>query len=345
MIHWIVLMLFSLFSDEKRLPNDHVRGTNHAHIHRRACGYGSETSKQELASLKRLGFNWIAITPFAYQPTAASNALVGFEKEPFDSKDRSMTDDDLIAEISNAHQVGLKVAMKPHIWAGDFWNGNEWHGTVRQNSPSEHQEWWKTYCNFILHYARVAEKGNADAVILGTELVLQSVNESEWRELIREIRQVFHGHLSYAAHWDKEAEQIQFWDALDCIGVNAYYPLQAPVNPTLEQLVQAWEVPKARLRALSTRWKKDVVFLEIGYRPVKETHLAPWAYSGGEPDLNAQSRAYEALFTSFYKESWWKGLFIWKTFTDSERADKRGDGTDFIFRNRPAESVIAQWLK
>ena len=43
-----------------------VRGVSLAHLHRRGLGYGSEECRKQIAEIKSLGANWIAINDFAY---------------------------------------------------------------------------------------------------------------------------------------------------------------------------------------------------------------------------------------------------------------------------------------
>ena len=46
-----------------------------------------------------------------------------------------------------------------------------------------------------------------------------------WWELIANIRQSYSGQLTYAANFDNYQE-VYFWDQLDLIGINAYFPLR-----------------------------------------------------------------------------------------------------------------------
>ena len=45
-----------------------------------------------------------------------------------------------------------------------------------------------------------------------------------WNELILKIKKLYKGKLTYAANWD-EYKRIHFWNVLDYIGVDAYFPL------------------------------------------------------------------------------------------------------------------------
>jgi hypothetical protein len=323
------------------LAPDFQRGVNHAHIHRRGHGYGSDASAAELARLKGLGVNCIAITPFAFQPGATANEIRGFTGHT----DRSLTDEDLAGEIAHAHQLGLRVTLKPHLWSRDFWNGDEWQGSIRQLTTADHARWWASYRQFALHYAGVAESAHADLFCIGTELVgMTTEHPEEWRELIGAIRQVYHGPLTYAGHSGREFDQIKFWDALDFIGISAYFPLDAPVGASVNQLVAAWRPHRRRIEQVQARFRRPVLFMELGYRAVADCHQKPWVYTGGKADDAAQARAFEAVFRAFAGATWWKGTYIWKTFTDPALTDG-DDGTDYELRGRPAEEVLRRWYR
>ncbi len=337
-----------------------VRGVNYAHIHRAGLGYGSDASKRELTNLQGMGVDWVALTPFGYQHSARQDYVAGFDpdkpladfvspktnpNQPRPGRDSTLTDRHLAEQVAAAHTLGVKVLIKPHIWSRDFWRGDDWHGTIDQISHGDHERWRRSYLRFMLHYARLAQETGADALCVGTELLSQTTRYPEdWRTLIREVKKVYRGKLTYAAHWDQEFEAIDFWDELDAIGISAYFPLDAPDDATVDQLVEAWRPHKKKIASVHTRFGKPVVFLEVGYRPATGTYREPWLDSGGEPDPMIQTRAYEALFQTYADEPWWHGLFIWKVFTDAQRRDRHGDGTGFSFRNQPAERVIQQWF-
>jgi Glycoside Hydrolase Family 113 len=345
------------------LPHRTIRGVNYAHLHRAGLGYGSDASKRELTNLQILGVNWIALTPFGYQRSVNQDHVAGFDPdkplEEFTSpnnnpnlsrpgEDPTLTDRNLADQVAAAHALGVKVLIKPHIWSSDFWRSDDWHGTINQTSPQAHERWRKSYLRFILHYAKLAQDTNADALCIGTELLSMTTRYPEdWRTLIREVRKVYSGKLTYAAHWDKEFQAITFWDQLDAIGISAYFPLDVPDDATVDQLVAAWLPHKQRIEQTQALYKKPIVFLEVGYRPATGTYRGPWLDSGGELDPMIQSRAYEALFRTYAEEPWWHGLFIWKVFTDPNRSEHHGKGPGspgYSFRNRPAEQVIKQWF-
>ncbi len=353
--------------NQTALPAHAVRGVNYAHIHRDGRGYGSEASETELANLRGLGVDWIALTPFGYQHSADQDQIAGFDPDeplehflapptpgvattpgsnmPQRGRDRTLTDRHLADQIASAHDMNVKVMIKPHIWSRAFWQGDDWHGSIDQPTPEAHDRWQRSYKRFILHYARLARDTGADALCLGTELVMQTTQHpDEWREIIREARKIYPGKLTYAAHWEIEYQAIEFWDELDAIGISAYFPLDVPDDASVDQLVDAWQPHKDEIKGVHARFGKPVVFLELGYRPATGAYREPWLSDGGLAAPMIQARAYDAAFRAFTNEPWWHGVFIWKTFTDGRRDEGHGDSAGFGFRSRPAEQVIERWF-
>ena len=76
----------------------------------------------------------------------------------------------------------------------------------------------------------------ADAFIVGSELDRTIQRDSDWRRLIAAERALTLKPLSYCANWP-DYQRVSFWDALDVIGISAYFPLvegsTAPERPSL----------------------------------------------------------------------------------------------------------------
>jgi hypothetical protein len=326
------------------------RGVSYAHSGRE--GYGSLGSSEHLAYLNSIGFSAISITPFAYQGSITAATLSGYPSETFVNRTRGESDQAMRDEIAAAKVFGHYVVLKPHIWSRDFSANGEWHGTVDQLNAADHQTWWEAYRAMSLHFAKLAADADADGYCVGTELLkLTAKYPDEWRKLIEDIRARCRRPdgsplmLSYAAHWEEEWEAIEFWDALDFIGVNAYFPLDEPVGADVDRLVRAWRPWSRRMERAARRWDRPIVFMEAGYRSVADCHREPWTWRGGDYDGQAQARAYEALFRVFGEQPWWRGIYLWKTYSSPGRS-QRGEGdTDFTFEAKPAQQVIERWLK
>ena len=119
-------------------------------------------------------------------------------------------------------RAGISVMLKPHIWI----KGGVFTGTISFNSPEEWKQFQEFYRQFILHFAQLAEETKIPMLCIGTELQSVVANSpAYWKQLIYEIKQVFSGKLTYAENWD-QFENVPFWDQLDYVGIDAYFPLK-----------------------------------------------------------------------------------------------------------------------
>ncbi|MGB5665317.1 MAG: glycoside hydrolase, partial [Maribacter sp.] len=239
--------------------------------------------------------------------------------------------------IQMLHKNGIKVMLKPQIW---IWRG-EFTGTLKMQSEEDWKSLETSYENFIMAYTHLAEETNTELLCIGTELEQFVKNRPEfWKELITKVRSVYSGKLTYAANWD-EYPRTTFWEDLDFIGIDAYFPLSEERTPTVDQLREAWQKHKNKMMSFSKEKGKSVIFTEYGYRSMDFTAKKPWLVDRNEENVNlvGQVNAKKAIFEEFWGEDWFEGGYVWKWFIQH---DKAGGGNDnrFTPQNKPAQEVI-----
>lgn len=299
------------------------RGMSFAAANPRRGTYGSEASAQSLRNLKELGVEWISLMPFGFHDGTAGLGWGG---------DRVWeTDASLLAASRQAHALGMKVLLKPHVWRRtelrmDAWTEEEW------------RRWFDDYGRFAEHYANLAREANAEAFCIGNEQKIASTHEDEWRRIIARVRAIYKGPLTYGANFD-EVFDMKFWDALDWIGVSGYFPLVPDASPDRAALVRAWQPVVAQLGELAAAQKKTVLFTEIGYRSARGAAWRQWEIPrDAAPDLDAQRNAYEAFFEAVWPQPWVAGAYPWKWFSYPQHG--RVEGNDYDIEGKPAEEVI-----
>jgi hypothetical protein len=134
------------------------------------------------------------------------------------------------------------VLLKPHIDLR-FDDGRRlWRGDIGKGmTEDEWTKWFGSYRSFLLKYADLAQSLDVEMLSVSCELITASKREAQWRQLIPEVRQRFKGKLTSSANWSpvEEAEggedtQKKWWDIMDYIGVDAYYPICPNIaKPTL----------------------------------------------------------------------------------------------------------------
>lgn len=222
-------------------------------------------------------------------------------------------DEDLERMIRLAHGLGLKVMLKPHIDLVRKWWNRPRIGTAFVGHPALWDAWFASYRTFIFHYAEIAEAEGVEQLAVGTELVGTTGQVERWRYVVAGVRDRFSGTLTYASLIDGEEMAIRWWDAIDLIGIDVYWPLTEEADPTVEELKGSWVPRIEQMAGLSEAWDgKPILFTEIGYRSLNggnQNLWAPWMLD--RPlDLQEQADCYVAAFESVWDEPWSPGLLV-----------------------------------
>jgi hypothetical protein len=247
---------------------------------------------------------------------------------------RTPVDEALTHAINKFHSQGIKVMLKPHIdvQSGDF------RGEIYPNG-----EWFRNYEKFICHYAEIANKYNVELFCVGTELSETTMPRftDNWRNIISKIRTIYGGPLVYAANHD-EYRQVRFWDALDFVGIDAYFPLTNKKDPELAELTKAWEALADEIE----NWKNEhsikqpILFTEMGYASSDGCNSAPWELPTNVPDEEEQADCLQAALSVLSKKPWFKGLYWWESLV---RTDKSPLG--YTLWDKKAEELIKGWYE
>ena len=163
--------------------------------------------------------------------------------------------------------------------------------------------------------------------------------EADWRRLIARVREVFKGPLTYSANFDGYA-RVGFWDALDVIGISAYFPLTEGREPSPERLAAAWDDVMTPLEAFARKENRRVVFTEIGYPAVSSAAARPWDDARGPADVWLQARLYEAALRAVSQRPFMAGTFFW-LWEGVARPPFRD--ASFSIQDKPASFVMARW--
>eukprot|EP01133_Synstelium_polycarpum_P013313 gene13313-15652_t len=232
------------------------------------------------------------------------------------------TDEELTHVINLAHDLGLSVMLKPHIDLTK--DPANWRGDIGSYYSDEDWATWFGYYNEIMaHYAKLSQKLGVESFSLGCELISASPRDAEWRVVAATVREHFDGVLTYAANHGGEETNKTWWDVVDIIGVDAYYPMAPDIpNPTLADLVQYWKIIQnegvdngeeqmtTSLHNLTVFWNKPMIFTELGYcSSLTGNPQAP-------ASMGFMNLHFEAVFEAFADLDWFQGVFWWNWVTD-----------------------------
>jgi len=286
--------------------------------------WGTDEMVDAMRELKSMGVNWISIHPYA---RIVGDGTVRWRRRG------NAEYSHLTRPIREAHKLGLKIMIKPHLayWGSPF----RWRGEITFETDEQWQRFFTDYERWITGLAEICHE--ADAFVVGTELDRTIDREAPWRKIVTAVRARFKGPLTYAANWT-DYKRIPFWDALDAIGVQAYFPLtDKPGLPDQGDLELAWTRWLNELTAFSRSESKPVVLAELGYTTSANAASRPWeSRSGGEHAEETQRRCLTAALAALKGDEHVVGAFLWKWFAGPTRHE------NFLMSTPAMRDVIAE---
>lgn len=324
----------SITPDNAPLP--YLQGFNFAHEgYQIFNGYGSTLADQSMARMVNLGSNAVAIVPYSYMRQNDKPMPL-----PLIQRAGNETDAAVIQSIQQAKEKNCYVLIKPQIWLGKSWTG-----FVEMENEKDWDAFFDHYSHWIKHHALIAEIYEADALAVGVEFVQATLqNQDRWATLFKEIRKIYSGHLTYCANWGEEIEGLSFWEDLDYIGFNCYYPWSKNKKASKRELQKGLNGIIDKIEKIAAKHGKPVVFTEVGFRSVEYPWVNPHAAAEGRAfNENAQAQCYEALFKAIQNKSWCKGIIWWKWPTHPRRNGPTQ--TTFTPLGKKAEQVVQQYFQ
>ncbi len=289
--------------------------------------YDSDVSSLELQKMRAAGGTIVQLLVFAhiYRLDAPEIGMQPGYWDPI-----------LRGGIMRAKAAGLRTMVKLQIWGPGF-NEGKFAADIHMANAADWRAFMANYRAYVLHYARLAADTGADILCIGTELAQASrasVLANEWHALAEEVRSIYSGPLTYAAH-HTEVDEVPFWDSLDYIGINGYYPV-AKLPAALEDL-----------ELLSLRWNRPVIFTEAGFASSPYALTEPWrpgSYQAPHDSvrLDLQAEGWETLLAELWRRDFIWGVYVWKwhpnpTWGGPTNADHTPQG-------KPALDVIRRFF-
>jgi len=329
--------------------------------------YTTPEAELQLIRLQSTGSNWVRILVTYFQDSINTTSIYPIPKP---SLFATASDSELEYIINLAHAMGFKVMLSPIIdpnweistnhrsgpnstWRGQiglYYNENQWN------------TWFANYEKLITYYAAMAQSLNVDIFTVGAELNTPFSRNTQFRAIVEKVRTVYHGNITAAVNHDQATSnqscsggmvcEVTWYDTLDLIGIDAYFPLQTQSDePSIEEIMEAWQVYVPAVENLSLKWNKSIVFVEIGYSSSYAAHAMPWAMdliSFNDCSvwalcvfLQEQQNCYEAFFRTFWSQNWFDGVFWWLWRTDPHDGFTSDPGFSPV--GKPAEMVMTQW--
>lgn len=278
--------------------------------------------------LAATGCNAVVLTVAALQDHAYSTD-VDYENPDV------MSMEDVRRVSAYIKSLGLTLIVKAMVNCRDgYWRAFiRFFDTYVPTEPSW-GEWFLSYGKFVCALAETAQEAGADMFCAGCEMVGTDHREAEWRALLGQVREHYHGPVTY--NCDKyQEEHVRWWDAVDVISASGYYS----VDTLEERFAQIQEVVQAA--------GKPFIFMECGCPSREGSEFCPnnWRHGGGL-DLGAQERWYRAFCDTVRKNPWVRGAAFWDW--SASRLYPKAYGaydTGYSVYGKPAEAVLAAFAR
>jgi hypothetical protein len=299
-------------------------------------GHPSPINGSNISPIVDIGANYVTFVPFSYGSFGTSDLIYkNLKWQWWGERVEGVTEC-----VQLAQQQGLKVMIKPQIW----FDYGEFTGNFELTSDKDWKRFEEKYTGYILEYARLSEQFELEMFCIGTELCKFVEQRNDyWLGLIEEVREVYSGKLTYAGNWDSYKD-AKFWQALDYVGVDAYFPICSDETPGVKKLTEGWQPYIKELSSFAENTNKPILFTEWGYRSADYCAKEPWDYSEKRPfNGNAQQNAYKAVFDALWNEQWFAGGFLWKWHANHTEAGG-GNNNRFTPQNKPAQAVLREYF-
>ena len=316
------------------LPLPYIKGFNFAHEgYSIYNGYASAMASAAIEKQHNMGSNAIALVPYSYIQNVNKPAAFNISNYPGTENDQA-----IVHSAYKAKQLGMFSLLKPQIYVG-----NSWPGDIEMLNDADWDKFFDYYYRWIRHYAFLAEIHHLDALSVGVEFTKATLGHGDrWRKMISNIRGLYGGKITYAANWGAEFENIDFWDAVDFIGLNCYYPLSKKDNPTDAEMRMKFDTVKTKIKTVYSKYNKAVVFTEIGFRSINMPWKNPHAEGDDSFNDEHQRRCYEVVLEGIKGEEWCAGILWWKF---PSYLDYRGtENSAFTPNNKTAEATVRKWF-
>lgn len=304
---------------------ERINALNFAIFPNKGCFEDSRIYESAQAMIERTGCNYVILTPTGLQETAHSEDITW---------EHTVSDEELEAVIDFFHKNNIGVILKPTVNCKDgTWRAHISFFEEDVVCEPKWGNWFASYTEFLSHFAKIAEKTKCEMFITGCEMVQTDHREKEWRQLIRDIRKVYSGLVSY--NCDKYQEHnVHWWDEVDVISSSGYYP------------IDDWERQLDRIQKVVETFNKPFFFAETGcMSAVGSSHVPNDWNLRVKVSEEEQRDWYEAMFSAIAKREFVRGtgLWSWTSYLYDDIEAKQEMGYDIYLK--ASESVVRKYYE
>ena len=242
--------------------------------------------------------------------------------------------------LKQAQRYGFEITLMPMLRLQHRDKG-DWRGVLEPRAGLD--VFFKHYEEAIWPLVRLSTEFKVKRFVIGSELLSLEHDRQSWARLIKRVRQVFSGRISYAANWD-HYRGPSFWDLVDEMGVSSYFELSLKANKgtRMGQAEHQWRQFIGEAASFSRTIDKPLMLMEVGYPSQVTAALFPWDESRHAAiDLSLQADLYGAFCRAVDEQrSHVQGFFFWNWFGFGGAEDD-----SYTPRGKPAAHIMKDCLE
>ncbi len=308
------------------------------------------------AEIRRLHAHWVILTP-TWAVTATTPPLW----EPRPGTDPLVTD--LLAMADTAHNSGMNIALFPQVRQPA--TGLKWW--QQPHDFAWWVSWFDRYTAFTRHFAILAQRSHAGALVLGGEWVTPAVKNalpdgsaagapadlaSRWHAVFATARQNYHGPIYWAMPLEDLHAPPAFLDAADGIYLLWHPDLgtdpaqwQATTASLLDTKVKpfakAFHKPIVLVVAYPSAQKAQGGCLPLQGQCLPQQALFPETATAHQTAVNLerQTQAYAVLLAAINARPWISGIITADYYPPAAL-----QGPSASVHGKPAAAVLGWWF-
>lgn len=306
------------------------------------------------------GYNHVMLSPAWKTANLSGPDLI------LPSPDKTISNQDLTAEIDAAHQSGLTVSLYPQILApGD---PLAWWDLAETSQESTWVLWLEQYQSFLYQYAEQAARGQVETFVIGGDWIAPALPigdnfetfqqpgniASLWEETIQGIRDRFPGKIAWMVDTGVLKDPPAFLSSADLLYIQWSQPVNEGadlptssaewLDQTVKPLQEEFEIPIVLVLAIPSvqGFEGDCIPSPEGADSclaISALVNGPVAENPQSADLMTQADYYHAILSAVSEQTWLDGVITQGYFPAFALHDASAS-----IHGKPAESLFQDWL-
>jgi len=227
--------------------------------------------------------------------------------------------------------------------------------------PKDPDAFFASYKEVVMKMAYLSEKYDSPYLAIGVELGPVATDPKYlpyWQDIIKSVREVYHGKLTYVSwvddvnNFNTELDDLTFADQLDLLGMTVFPQTldEGQLDGTYQQFYDEWKtdiIPG--YQKLIDDLDKPVFIAELGISRIDGTGSKGYWGSdvGMKLDFTEQAELFDAMFRAMHEGLDLEGIVLWGGYDSTDLVNGTIDINNSYTMNWidvPAEPIVAKWM-